>query len=84
MKEAGERFARLGTIAEIMRAVPTKNQAKIESVRYDSLVYRVDPPRHFPGVGRAQLVHVHFKCTVVCEGREELVYIDRDRLVAQK
>ena len=56
----------------------------------------VDPPRHFPLVGPAQLHHVHYKCTVYfeevtqvgwpvphqvkTENGMEVLYIDKDHL----
>jgi RNA polymerase sigma factor (sigma-70 family) len=57
---------------------------------------RLDPPRHYPGVGVARLRHQHWECTVyytetvetawpfparVKTARAQVVYIDKDALV---
>jgi RNA polymerase sigma factor (sigma-70 family) len=91
--------------AEVLRAlsqVPRPVPGIYEQFRDDiqivteRLVARVDPPRFFPLVGKAELHHFHWKCTVyyretvemgypyparVQRPRVEGVYIDKDFLV---
>ena len=39
----------------------------IKGITKEKIADYVDPPRHFPLVGPAQLHHVHYKCTVYFE-----------------
>jgi RNA polymerase sigma factor (sigma-70 family) len=73
------------TAEEILRALPAKARPKDARIQCELLNYKLDDARDYPGVGRARLVHVHFKCTVSTEGGGvEIVYIDRDHLIPQK
>jgi len=39
----------------------------IKGITKDKIADYVDPPRHYPLIGPAQLHHVHYKCTVYFE-----------------
>jgi hypothetical protein len=80
------------------RGVPLIHEVFRDDIKLvaDRLLDRTDPPRFFPLVGRAQLHHCHWKCTVhytetvessypypftAKRPRVEVVYIDKDYLV---
>src|SRR5439155_26255920 len=88
----------LRALPQLPRAVPTVLEVFRDDITVVSerLAGRVDPPRFFPFVGRAELHHCHWKCTVyyseTVESRDryverskrprvEVVYIDKDYLV---
>ena len=65
-------------------------------IRKDLIADYVDPPRHYPMIGPAQLHHAHYKCTVYFtetkrvgwpvpytatdEDSQEVIYIDHNHL----
>ena len=68
----------------------------VKGITKELIADYVDPPRHFPMVGPAQLHHAHYKCTIYfeevtnvgwpiphqvkTENGMEVVYIDKDHL----
>jgi hypothetical protein len=83
------------------RGVPLIHEVFRDDIQLvaERILDRTDPPRFFPQVGRAQLHHCHWKCTVhytetvessypfpftARRPRVEVVYIDKDYLVLSK
>src|SRR5262249_24814787 len=79
------------------RGVPYVYEEFRDDINYqvERIVDRIDPPRFFPLIGPAQLLHCHWKCTIYYTGtvqsgwpfpvqvkrrRTEVIYIDRDHL----
>jgi RNA polymerase sigma factor (sigma-70 family) len=80
---------------EVLRALQGRTIEELSLV-VEPLARQVDPPRHFPLVGPAELHHYHWKCTAYYleagesnkaptahgkQSRVEVVYIDKDYLV---
>jgi hypothetical protein len=69
---------------EILQALPAKDRPKSTRIECELLLYQLNAPRVYPGVGRARLAQVHFRCVVSADGRDEVVYIDRDHLIVEQ
>lgn len=69
---------------EILRELPEASRRKTGSIKCDLLFYRVEPARHFPGLGNGRMATAHFKCTVSTDSGDEFVYIAHDRLLPEK
>ena len=70
---------------DILRGRPN-GQARLpnERIHCELVLFKRHDPKFYPLVGRASLVETHFKCTTISDGQTEVVYIDRDHLVAEK
>jgi hypothetical protein len=68
---------------EIFRELPAKVRPKNARIQCELFEYRLDAPRYYPKVGPARLANAHFKCTVFTGKSSEVVYIDRNFLVAE-
>lgn len=72
--------------AEVLRHLKGKNRPGTDILIVKELIVdQVDPPRFFPLIGRASLRHIQFKCILRYTdeqgaAKQEVVYIDRDRL----
>ena len=95
--EAPDDATILRALGEVHRGVPgiyEESRDDIEIVT-ERVGDRIDEPRDFPLIGRAQLYHSHYKCSVyfmetvesgypfpirVKRPRVEVVYIDKDHL----
>jgi RNA polymerase sigma factor (sigma-70 family) len=91
----------LRALPHVPRGVPYVFELSRDDIEVvaERLARQVDPPRFFPLVGKAELHHLHWKCTVyyketvecgypyparTTRPRVEVVYIDKDYLVPTK
>lgn len=71
---------------EILKALPEEQPSPNNPrIKCELIAFHIEAPRFFPNVGQAQLSKAHFKCTVISDqGKEVLVYIDKDQLIPSK
>jgi hypothetical protein len=69
---------------EMLRALPASARSKNARIQCDLVLYQLDAPKIYPDVGRASLMHAHFKFTVFTDRGSDVGYIDRDRLIPVK
>lgn len=87
----------LRTMPRVIRGVPYVVEEFRDDIQIikNRLVDKIDPPRHYPLIGMAQLHHCHWECviyytetvmssmpfpTYVKKRRTQVVYIDKDHL----
>ncbi len=70
---------------EILRAPPAgQARPQHDRIQCELILFKMADPKVYPLVGSARLVQAHFKCTTSYADRTEVVYIDRNHLIAEK
>lgn len=71
----------------VQRGIPYVHEESRDNIQIvtERIVDKIDPPRYFPIVGRAQLHHCQWKCTVyytdtISRPQQQVIYVDTDHL----